>query len=908
MTDRLFIALGVHAPKGMEVLPGVDTAVTKMADYARANPSYAEPIVFSDRDNPVHAMEISAALTPELLANRPRVVVHFCGHGAQLNGNEIWYLTDGLDQWMDRVNVIQFRDMILSHGASQVCIFSDACQTPASDLADGTPLIRKGNRAKKKSRTDMFRATLKGKPAFAALDGGPLFSGAVLAALGVSPPPKAALSEAHLGFKRFVVSSDSLSDFVQDLLPDEAAGVRKQQYAQMSPTLKFGEDDYVIIDPEDAPPEWRDLFPKTESASIGLASLGEPQNGAMRSLGTHSPEDKDHILEATQSEWRQAFWAESRQVAVAAHAQGSRIVALVPPQARAVVHTPDGHELPGIKLDGNYVSFDVAAPSGVLEVEDVFTPLQLGSRNDLVMALAAHDPSDGVNALGWHEVPGEAVGMMDPMRALKGLTTGTLGPRDVGLVAAEVQLQRHVDPLYGTVTAYLLDQMGDTDAIRRLCAMYARQGQDIPFDIAMLARLSFRKDGGRYLVDLPAVPVDHGGDQAGLPDAMWRETEALPDWPVAGFTPMLLMGWGRIETIFDASSTIDPLPPMRRLAAPVAFPSFHGAHGRALINAMVGVGPASRSISAPAVSTQEFSEIPLQEGAVRLAFIHGINNEQNTAETLEAEWWQAITEGWADLGLPPKPKPKIDVGYYGKVLANAAKGIKPEVVAQGDETANRSKALAFLQTYQDALGVEDADIRDEMANMGHIEEGVVAQGWIQRSLVAAGSAVERVLRGRGQWLAGSFLPQATHYIEDPGLAAQIALIVRKAIFDDHDEPSIVVSHSLGTVVAYDLLMDERQDDRDVPLFLTLGSPLAIGMMEQILPNREDVPNTPIKKWTNAYRLDDPVTLGRGITQDTLGIRGVENINQGLIERFNTHSPTAYLRSPPVCARIHAALP
>ncbi|WP_299934270.1 hypothetical protein [uncultured Pelagimonas sp.] len=293
---------------------------------------------------------------------------------------------------------------------------------------------------------------------------------------------------------------------------------------------------------------------------------------------------------------------------------------------------------------------------------------------------------------------------------------------------------------------------------------------------------------------------------------------------------------------------------------------------------------------------------------MRLAFVHGINNEMNTPEILEADWWQAITDGWADLGLPPKPKPKIDVGYYGKILADAAKGVKPEVVAQGDETQRRSAALAFLQAYQVENEIEDSDVRDALADMGVVQEPVIAQGWFQRSLVSAGSAIERVLSNRGQWLASGFLPQATHYIEDEGLAAQIGLIVRKAIFDVHNEPTIVVSHSLGTVVSFALLMDERQEDRDIPLFLTIGSPLAIGMMEQILPRREDVPNNPIKKWTNAYRRDDPVTLGRPITQATLGIKGVENISDGLIERFNTHSPTAYLRSAPVAARIYAALP
>lgn len=293
---------------------------------------------------------------------------------------------------------------------------------------------------------------------------------------------------------------------------------------------------------------------------------------------------------------------------------------------------------------------------------------------------------------------------------------------------------------------------------------------------------------------------------------------------------------------------------------------------------------------------------------MRLAFVHGINNQNETSQSIADEWWEAISAGWIDLDLPAKLRPQIDVGYYGKVLADAVKGVKPDVVAQGSDPKNRAAALAFLRAYQGKTSINDAEIRDELADMGFDSPAAVPQGWIQKSLVSAGSAIERVLMGRGQWIASGLLPQATLYIEDEGLAAQIGLIVRKAIFDAHEEPTLVISHSLGTVVAYDLLMQERQEDREVPLFMTLGSPLAIGMMEQILPTRRDVPNEPIQKWVNAFRRDDPVTLGRPINKETLGVNGVENIDKGLIEEFNTHSPTAYLRSAPVCARIHSALP
>jgi hypothetical protein len=40
---------------------------------------------------------------------------------------------------------------------------------------------------------------------------------------------------------------------------------------------------------------------------------------------------------------------------------------------------------------------------------------------------------------------------------------------------------------------------------------------------------------------------------------------------------------------------------------------------------------------------------------MRLAFVHGINNEDITPEDIENVWWEAILRGWQDLGLTPKP-------------------------------------------------------------------------------------------------------------------------------------------------------------------------------------------------------------------------------------------------------------
>lgn len=293
---------------------------------------------------------------------------------------------------------------------------------------------------------------------------------------------------------------------------------------------------------------------------------------------------------------------------------------------------------------------------------------------------------------------------------------------------------------------------------------------------------------------------------------------------------------------------------------------------------------------------------------MRLAFVHGINNQDNTPERIEKEWWEALATGWADLGLPALDKPKIEVAYYGKLLADATDGVVSGAIAQGEALENSEAGAAFVAEYMLEYSITETELAQELRQQGVNAPSSVPQGWIQGALVDTVGAIEKILQGRGQLVAALFLKQATHYIANPGLAAQINLNVRKQIFDDHDDDLLIVSHSLGTVVMYKMLAtDNRAKRRHVPLFATLGSPLGIGMMQQILPARTTIPNPPIHAWVNAYRKDDFVALDRALDETTIGLSGIKNISTGLIEETDKHSVIAYLRSAPVCSRIHTAL-
>ncbi len=77
---------------------------------------------------------------------------------------------------------------------------------------------------------------------------------------------------------------------------------------------------------------------------------------------------------------------------------------------------------------------------------------------------------------------------------------------------------------------------------------------------------------------------------------------------------------------------------------------------------------------------------------------------------------------------------------------------------------------------------------------------------------------------------------------------------------------VIVGHSLGSVVALAALT--RLSPRvKVELFLTIGSPLGMELFSRQLryEGREKFPYDKVELWANAYGVQDPVTMGRGIS-------------------------------------------
>jgi len=179
--------------------------------------------------------------------------------------------------------------------------------------------------------------------------------------------------------------------------------------------------------------------------------------------------------------------------------------------------------------------------------------------------------------------------------------------------------------------------------------------------------------------------------------------------------------------------------------------------------------------------------------------------------------------------------------------------------------------------------------------------------------VAARSAAPQRMAGVGfpdpifRFVVGAFASDVVDYLFG-GFAEPMRAPVRAALLTD-PRPGIVVAHSLGTIIAYDVLSESAFAGFDVPLLITLGSPLGIDNVQKRLRNGRGKPN-PIPKaakaWTNFGDRFDPVAIERTLRDEfspTTFVRD-ESVNN---PARNNHDLTGYLSIPLVRTAIVTAV-
>lgn len=290
----------------------------------------------------------------------------------------------------------------------------------------------------------------------------------------------------------------------------------------------------------------------------------------------------------------------------------------------------------------------------------------------------------------------------------------------------------------------------------------------------------------------------------------------------------------------------------------------------------------------------------------QLIFVHGRSQQGKNAAALKHEWVEAWEKGLAKSGLTnPLPDSHIRFPFYGDTLIDMLNGKTAaqavEVIVKGPAPTGAAETVMreMIAEIATGEGLSEADIRavlDEQV----IEKGPLNWKWVQGIL----EALDRV-KPISAKLVALVTADVANYLTQPATRTHIDDGLRGALLPDVD--AVVVSHSLGTVVAYSTLMSKTGawPGVRVPLFVTLGSPLAVNAVKSRLKPHTFPPQ--VGHWFNAMDEGDAVALhpltpkhfntGKTIENDT----SVDNWTD------NQHGIVGYLDDKTVARRIFEAI-
>ncbi len=289
---------------------------------------------------------------------------------------------------------------------------------------------------------------------------------------------------------------------------------------------------------------------------------------------------------------------------------------------------------------------------------------------------------------------------------------------------------------------------------------------------------------------------------------------------------------------------------------------------------------------------------------MRLVFVHGINQQGLSANHLRSVWSGDLASALSPGALAGIA---IDQPYYGDTLHQLAQNRGGAVAQSGDPVADSGRAeflAAALTEQAAAAGISNAEINLAAADPALVAQGAVEQGFpMDRRINAIARLLEGISPFRGS-IVMRLLDQAYDYLKKPGVAGHVDAIVEPFLAPG---PIVLVTHSLGTIITFKLLraLAARGTPADVPLYVTLGSPLSLAAVQSALGTPFATP-AGVGRWLNAHDPDDFISLGR----DLLPPRFSTSIeNHGDVEnRGETpHSIPGYLAIPVVAAAIAAAL-
>src|SRR5262249_50643716 len=308
---------------------------------------------------------------------------------------------------------------------------------------------------------------------------------------------------------------------------------------------------------------------------------------------------------------------------------------------------------------------------------------------------------------------------------------------------------------------------------------------------------------------------------------------------------------------------------------------------------------AGASIAAPMLPTAQLAA----QNTVRLVLVHGRSQQGRNPAELQTVWLETLRRGAAKLNRVLPERLDVAFPFYGDRLNQLASAnevpLTTDIQSKGAPANN--DFLTFQADVAEAIriraGLTDAQVNAEYGN-NPTQKGPQNWAWVQAII----RAIDKHGGGLSELGIESLMRDVYLYTSQPGVKTEIDRIVSASL---NESPCVVVGHSLGSVVDYDVL---RTDPRPLKVraYVTVGSPLAIrAIRDRLRPI--GFPKPAVASWYNAYDPKDVVALYPLDAQNFPVSPAVENFGRVLNGTDNRHGIIGYLDDPDVAKHILDAL-
>jgi pimeloyl-ACP methyl ester carboxylesterase len=298
----------------------------------------------------------------------------------------------------------------------------------------------------------------------------------------------------------------------------------------------------------------------------------------------------------------------------------------------------------------------------------------------------------------------------------------------------------------------------------------------------------------------------------------------------------------------------------------------------------------------------------------RIVLVHGIAQQQRSADDLEHEWLPSLAGGvrtaehpdLADQLWPIEPTDRwARMAFYGNLF------LTPDQQGHTSNLTNAQRDLAddiateWLTNALDSTRTRDAGTaRQELDALRH--DPTDAQG-IRGVTARALASLDRIpwFGNAGFHLAGlnAIVGQAVRYLTEPAIREAAIATVHEHLGPD---TRVVLAHSLGSVVAYEALHAKPQP---LPLLITLGSPLGLASVIRRLQQPPAYP-AGLHRWINLADRNDIIAARPKLTTIFDNARPPAAIFESTYTVDNgaePHRATFYLTKPTIGSAIADAL-